>query len=103
MDPQMKKIEGGCQDVWGHDHNFVKAKWKHALDDDCTSFNMKQMTTRTNQFIHIAKATGSKIYTRESEGGAQGLAKALVLSLKQCHAQYYRLYGKGPIKAMVGL
>ena len=32
-----------------------------------------------------------------------GLAKALVLSLKQFHAQYNRLYEKGPTKAMVHL
>ena len=54
------------------------------------------MATRTDQLIHIAKATGSNIYTRESEAGAQGLAKALVLSLK-------KFYEKGPTKAMVGL
>ena len=61
------------------------------------------MATRTDQLICIAKATGSKIYTRESEVGAQGKVKALVLSLKQIHAQYYRLYKKGPTKAMVCL
>ena len=61
------------------------------------------MATRTNQLICIAKATGYTIYTRESEVEAQGLAKALVLSLKQFHAHYYRLYKKGTTRSMVGL
>ena len=76
---------------------------KHALADDHTSFEMRQMATRTSQLIHIAKATGSRIYTRESKVRAQGLVKSLVLSLKQFHAHYYRLYEKGTTRAMVGL
>ena len=61
------------------------------------------MTTKTDQLIHIIKATSSKIYTRKSEAEAQGSAKALVLSLKQFHAHYNRLYEKGTTRAMVGL
>ena len=95
MDEQMKRTEGGHQGVWGHNHEIIKAEQKHTLADDCTSFDMRQMTTRTYQLIHISKATGSEIYTRGSEVGSQGLAKALVLSLKLFHAQYYRLYEKG--------
>ena len=53
------------------------------------------MATRTDQLLCIAKATGSKIYTMESEAEAQGMVKALVLSLKQFHAHYYRHYKKG--------
>ena len=77
MDAQMKRIKGGHQDVWGHDHKIIRAEWKCALAGDHTSFKMRQMATRTDQLIHITNATGSKIYTRE----AQGSAKALVLSL----------------------
>ena len=40
MDGQMKRIKGGHQDVWGHDHKIVRAEQKHALADDCTSFEM---------------------------------------------------------------
>ena len=36
-------------------------------------------------------------------GRPQGSAKALVLSLKQFHAHYYRFCKKGPTKAMVDL
>ena len=99
----MKRIRDSPHDMWGHDHKIIRAKQKHALVDDCTSFKMRRMATRTNQLLHIAKATGSKIYALESEVGAQGLAKALVLSLKQFHAHYYRLYKRGTTRAMVGL
>ena len=103
MDAQIKRIKGGHQDMWGHDHDIIRDEWKHTLADDCTSFEMRCMAIRTDQLIHITEATGSKIYSRESEVGAQGLAKALVLFLKQSHAQYYRFYEKGPTMAMVGL
>ena len=71
MEAQMKTIGDNCQDVWGHDHKIVRTKWKHALVDDCTSFEMRRMATRTNQLLHLAEATGSKIYSRESEVEAQ--------------------------------
>ena len=83
-----------------HDHKIIRAKQKHSLADDCTSLKVRQMATRTDQLIHIAESTSSKIYTRESEVEAQGSAKALVLSLKQFHAHYYRLYEKGTTRAM---
>ena len=41
MNVQMKRIEGGHQDVWGHDHEIIRAKQKHALADDFTSFKMR--------------------------------------------------------------
>ena len=103
MDTQMKSIWGGHQDVWGHDHKIIRAKQKCALADDHTSFEMRWMATRIDQLIHKAKATGSKIYTRESEAEAQGSGKALVLPLKQFHAHYYRHYKKGTTRAMVDL
>ena len=78
---QMKRIRDSHQDVWAHDHKTVRAKHKCAVVDDHTSFKMRRMTTRTDQLLHIAEATGSKIYTRESEAEAQVPAKALVLSL----------------------
>ena len=61
------------------------------------------MTIRTDQLLHISKATGSKIYTRESEVEIHGKAKALVLSLKQYHGHYYRFHERGQPRAMVGL
>ena len=61
------------------------------------------MTTRTDQLLHIAEASGSKIYTRESEVEIHGKTKALVLSLKQYHVHYYRFYKKGTTRAKVGL
>ena len=89
--------------MWDHNHEIIRAEWKYTLAYDCTSFELRQMTTGTNQLISIAKATGSRIYTRESEVGAQGSAKALVLSLKQFHAHYDRPYEKGTNRVMVGL
>ena len=85
MDMQMKRIKGGHQEVWGHNLKIIRAKQKHALVDDHSSFEMRWMATRTDQLIHIAEAISSKIYTRESETEAQGLAKALVMYLKQFH------------------
>ena len=51
---QMKRIKGGHQDVWGHNHKIIRAEQKHTLADDHTSFRMRQMATRTNQLIHLA-------------------------------------------------
>ena len=101
----MKRIGDSHKDVWGHGHKIIRTKWKCTLVDNCNSFKMRRMATRTDQLLHIAEATGSKIYTRESEAEAQGPAKALLLSLKQFHAYYYsyRLYEKGTSRAMVGL
>ena len=58
---------------------------------------------RTSQPLCIVEATGSKIYTRESEAKTHGRAKTLVLLLKQYHAHYYWFYEKGTTRAMVGL
>ena len=82
METQMKRIGDSHQDMWGHDHKIIRAEQKCALADDHTSLAMRRMVTRTDQLLHIAEAMGSKIYTRESEVEAQGLAKALVLSLE---------------------
>ena len=64
---QMKRIGDSHQDMWSHDHKIIRREWKHALAEDHTSFEMRRMTTRTDQLLCIAEATGSKIYTRESE------------------------------------
>ena len=101
METQMKRIGDSHQDVWGHYHKIIRIEWKCALAEDCTSFEMKRMATRTDQLVCIAEATGSKIYTRESDAETHGSAKALVLSLKQFHAHFYRLYKKGNTRAMV--
>ena len=99
----MKWIRDSHQDVWGHDHKIIRTWKKHTLVDDSTSFEMSRMTTRTDQLLNIAEATCSKIYTRESVAVAWGPAKALVLSLKQFHTHYYRLYKKVTTRTMVGL
>ena len=99
-----KEFGDSHQDIWGHDHKIVRTEQKCTLAEDCTSFEMKRMMTRTDQLVCIAEATGSKIYTRESEAGTSGSAKALVvLSLKQFHVHFYRLYEKGTTRAMVSL
>ena len=71
--------------------------------EDCNSFEMHRMTVMTVHLLHIAKATGSKIYTRDSESKVHGWAKTLVLSLKQYHAHYNCFYKKEMTRAMVGL
>ena len=103
METQIKRIRDSCQDVWGHDHKIIRTEWKHALAEDHTSLKMRWMTRRTNQLLCVAEATGSKNYTRESEAETHDWAKALVLSLKQFHAHFYRLYKKGTTRAMVSL
>ena len=103
METQMKRIGDSCQDVWGHDKKIVRTEWKCTLAEDHTSFEMRRTTTRTDQLLCIAEATGSKIYTRESEAETCGAPNALVLSLKQFHAHYFRLYKKGTTRTMVGL
>ena len=75
MEAQMKRIGDSHQDVWDHGHKIIRIEWKHTPMDDHTSYKMRRMATRTDQLLHIAAATGSKIYTRESEVEAQGLAK----------------------------
>ena len=61
------------------------------------------MTIRTDQLLHIAEVTNSKIYTWELEAEADGQTKALELSLKQYHVHYYWLYEKEMPRAMIGL
>ena len=103
MEAQMKRIRDSCQDIWGHDHMIIRTEQKCTLVEDCTSFKMWRMTTRTNQLLHTAEATGSKIYTRQSETDTWGPANAFVLSFKQFHTCYYRFYEKQTTRAMVGL
>ena len=103
METQMKRIGDSCKDILGHDHKTVRKERKCTLVEDHTSFEMRRMTIRADQLLCIAEATGSIIYTREPEVETPGLAKALVLSLKQFHAHYYRLYKKETTRAMVGL
>ena len=67
------------------------------------SFEMHKMTVRTDQLLCIAEATNYKVYIWKSEAEAHCQAKALVLSVKQCHAPYYWLYEKGMTRVRVGL
>ena len=62
---QLKGLSDSFQDIWGHDHKIVRTEWKCTLVEDCTSFEMRQMMTRTNQLLYIAEATGSKVYTQQ--------------------------------------
>ena len=103
METQQKRINNSHQDVWRNDHKIIRTEQKCALVEDHTSFEMRRMTTKADQLLHIAEAIGSKIYTRKSEAGTHGQAKALVLSLKQYHAHFYRFYEKETNRAMVGL
>ena len=77
MDTQMKRIEGGHQDSVGPQIMRSLEPWVEAciLADDCTSFeNEMNWPQGPDQLVHIAKATGSKIYTRESEAGSSGFS-----------------------------
>ena len=56
---------------------------------------MQKMMIMTDQLLHIAEATSSKIHTRESEAETHGRVKTLLLSLKQYHTHYYHCYEKG--------
>ena len=103
MEAQQKRISESCQGMWGHDQECIRAEQKHTLYEDHNSFEMWKMAIRTDQLFCIAKATGFKIHTRESEAETDGRTRALALSLKQYHIHYYRLYKKGTVKAMVGL
>ena len=100
---QLKWIGDSHQAMWGHDQGIVWTDQDHILEEDCNSFKMCKITVRTDQLLHIAEATNSKVYTWELEAEAHGQMKALVLSLKQYHTCYYWLYKKGMIRAMVGL
>ena len=61
METQMKRIRESHQDVCCHDHKIVRTEQKCALVEDHTSFEMRWMKTRTDQLLHIAEVTGSKI------------------------------------------
>ena len=86
---QLKQTSDNHQDMWGHDHKSVRSEWDCTLVEDHNSFEMWKMMVRTDQLLHIPKATGPRIYTRDSEIEAHGRAKTLVLLLKQYHAHYY--------------
>ena len=100
---QLKRIANSHQAVWGHDHKSIRTEWVHALVEDCSSFEMCKMMVRTDQLLHIAAATDSHIYTRDSEAETHGQAKTLVLSLKQYHTHYYYFYKKVMTRSMVDL
>ena len=95
METQMKTIGDSHQNILDHDHKIIRTEQRCALVEACTSLEMRRMTTRTDQLLCIAEATGSKIYTRESEAETRGPAKAFVLSLKQFHAHYTGFMRKG--------
>ena len=64
---------------------------------------MCRMVARTDQLLHIAMATDSHIYTRDSEAEVHGQANTLVLLLKEYHAHYFHFYEKGMTTAIIGL
>ena len=89
--------------MWGHNHEIIRTQWKCALKEDCSSFEMQRIMARTDQLLHIAEVTNSKIYTQELKAEAHGQMKTLVLSIKQYHIHYYQIYQKGMTRSMVGL
>ena len=103
LEAQLKQIGDSHQAVWGYDHEIVRTELDCTLEEDRNSFEMHNVMVRTDQLLHIAEATNSKIYAQESEAKAHGQMKTLVLSLKQYHTCYYWLYEKRMTTAMVGL
>ena len=61
---KLKRISNSHWAMWGHDHESVNTEWECALAEDCNSFEMQKMMVKTDQLLTIAKAAGSKIYTR---------------------------------------
>ena len=100
---QQKRINKSHQNIWGKDQKIIKMEQKCTLAEDHMSFKMRKMMTRVDQLLCIDKATGSQIHNKKSEAEAHSQARALVLSLKQYHAHFYRFYEKGTSRAMVGL
>ena len=100
---QLKWISDSHQAMWGHDQEVIRMDQDCTLKEDHNSFEMHQMTVRTDQLLYIAEATDTKVYTCELEAEACGQMKALALSLKQYHAHYYQLYKERTTRAMVGL
>ena len=86
----------------GHDQECLRAEQKHALVEDCNSYEMQKMAIRTDQLLHISETTGSRVHTRELESETHGRVKTLLLSLKQ-YANYYQFYENETTRAMVGL
>ena len=59
-------------------HKIIRTRVETCtLAADCTSFKMRRMATRTNQLLHMAEATGSKVYTGESEAEGSRPSKGL--------------------------
>ena len=95
METHLKRIGQNHQEVWGHNHECVRAQWKCTLAEDCNSFEMQRMTVRTEQLLHIAEAAGSRIHARESEAETYGRVRNMVLTLKQYHAHCCWFFEKG--------
>ena len=79
---QLKWIGNSCQAMWGHDHEISRTEEDCTLEEDHSSFEMHKTVVRTDQLLHIAEATNSKVFAWKSEAKAHGQMKALVLSLK---------------------
>ena len=82
MQAQLNRISDSHQDMWGCDFESVRTEQKCTLVEDHISFEMQEMTVRTDQLLCIAEATGSKMYTWELETETHDRAKTLVLLLK---------------------
>ena len=68
-----------------------------------TPLRCEKMTVSTDHLLCIAKATGSKVYTREPEAKPYGRVKSLILLLKQYHSHHYQFCEKGTTWAILGL
>ena len=98
---QIKRIGDSHQDIWGCDNKMIRTEQKYTLVEDYTSFQMRRMTTRTDQLLCIAEATGSKIYMRESEVENHIQAKALIHVLETVSCSLLQALKKGTTRAMV--
>ena len=80
MEAQLKRISENHQDVWGHDHECVRTEEKCTLVEDHNSFEMQKIMIRTDQLLHIAVTTSSKIYTRELKAKTHGKVKTGIIT-----------------------
>ena len=103
MEDQLKRIRESHQDVWDHDLAIVKSEWKHALAKDQDSFEMCNMTVRTDQLLHITETVDSQVHHWGSEAETDGMVKKLRQSLKQYHTRFHYFYEKGSNRAIIGL
>ena len=100
METQMKRIRDSHQNIWGHDHKIVRIRAEmHSSRGLHFLWNENDMMTRTDSAaLYSWSYRLQSLYQGSQRLGLSGPVKALVLSLKQFHAHFYRLYEKGTIR-----